>query len=161
MATSRGKQYEQKFQEQWLKTVPDSLCYRLYDTTMGYKSVVNVGDFICYRYPFIYLIDCKSNDSNTISFADIRQYEEMLKYKDIPGVIVGIMWWSIPNESIVFIPVQTLEKIKNEGKKSFNYKKMVGNPEYRSIVVPSKKLRTFLTSDYSEFVRKITNGVSD
>ena len=43
-----------------------------------------------------------------------------------------------------------MEKIKNEGLKSFNINKM--KPEdYFYLEIPSKKLRTFMKSDYSSF----------
>lgn len=44
-----------------------------------------------------------------------------------------------------------MEKIKNEGKKSYNIK-MLGNDEYSVFEIPSKKLRTFMNTDYGEFV---------
>lgn len=154
MAQSRGKKFEARFRSDWAESVPDSLCYRLIDAMAGYMGVKNVCDFICYKHPEIYLLDCKSSDANTIGFAEIRQYEEMLKYKDIEGCNVGIVWWSIPNEAVIYVPVQTLEKIKSEGGKSFNYKKMVDDPNYPCIKIPSKKLRTFLQSDYSVLVNK-------
>lgn len=145
---NRAKAFETRFKADWLRSMPQSFCYRLYDTTSGYRGISNVSDFICYSYPYIYLLDCKSSDSNTFS-VDFRQYDDMIKYKDIKGLCVGIIWWSIPNESVVFIPVQTFEQLRKEGKKSFNFKKMINDPNYKSQVIPSNKLRTYLQSDYS------------
>lgn len=145
---SRGKQFEAKFQEQWIKSVPDSMCYRLYDTMGGFKSVANVGDFICYKYPFVYLIDCKSIQGNTLPFSDLRQYEKMLEYKNITGVYTGFVVWFVDHDRVLWIPVTTMEKIKLEGLKSFNINKM--KPEdYFFLDLPSKKLRTFMDTDYS------------
>lgn len=91
MAQNKGKQFELIYKKNWVDTVPDSLCYRLMDAQGGYFGISNVGDFICYKYPFIYLIDCKTKAGNTLSFSDIRQYDKMLQYKDIKGVFVGVV----------------------------------------------------------------------
>ena len=133
--------------------MPNSVCYRLYDTTAGYHSIGNVADFICYSYPNMFMIDCKSSEGNTIGFAAIRQYDQMLKYKGIKGVHVGIVWWSIDNNKVIWVPIETLEQIKNEGKKSYNIK-MLSDPNYDSYEIPSKKLRTFMKTDYSYLVRR-------
>lgn len=151
MAQTRAKKFEQKFREDWLSTIPQSFCYRLVDVTSGYYGIRNVCDFICYKKPDIYLIDCKSSESNTIGFAAIRQFEDMLQFKDIPGVHTGIIWWSIPNDKIIWVPINTLAKIKAEGKKSFNVK-MLDDPEYECLEIPVKKLRTFLKGDYSALI---------
>ena len=91
MAQNKAKQFEIKMKAQWLDTVPDSVFYRLYDTTSGFKSISNVGDFIGYKYPLMFIIDAKTKKGNTISFSDIRQYDKMLEYKDIKGVFTGII----------------------------------------------------------------------
>ena len=100
MAVNRGKQFEDKFKHDWLLTVPGSMCYRLYDTTSGYKAISNVGDFICYKYPFVYLIDCKSTQGNTLSFNDIRQFEKMWFLAQLSGFwqkrkrnAVSVVWY--------------------------------------------------------------------
>lgn len=46
---NRGKEFEKRFADDWRESVPGSLCYRLYDVTMGYKAIANAGDFICYK----------------------------------------------------------------------------------------------------------------
>jgi len=149
--SSRGKEFEKRFESDWNKSVPDSLCYRLYDTMGGYKAISNVGDFICYKYPFIYLLDCKSIQGNTLPFSDLRQYEKMLEYKDLTGVFVGFIVWFVDHDRVLWIPVQTMEKIKNEELKSFNINKMK-QEDYFYLDLPSKKLRTFMNTDYSVLV---------
>ena len=48
-----GKQFELKFKEDFSK-IPESTIDRIYDVTTGYKSISNVCDFICYKYPNIF-----------------------------------------------------------------------------------------------------------
>ena len=70
MAVNRGKQFEAKFKEDFLK-IPNSTIDRLYDSVSGYKSVSNISDFIAYRYPFCFYIECKSHEGNTFPFAKL------------------------------------------------------------------------------------------
>lgn len=144
---SRGKKFEEKFKEQWINTVPDSVCYRLYDTTMGYKSIANVGDFLCYKFPLLFIVDCKSKEGNTLPFSDLRQYNLMLGYMGIKGVQTGFMTWFVDHDRILWIPIETMKKISDEGLKSFNINKM-SPEEYFYLDIPSKKMRTFLNSNY-------------
>lgn len=160
MAQSRGKKFEDRFKQDWLETVSDSVCYRLYDTTNGFKSIANVADFITYKYPNMFMIDCKSTDSNTLNFADIRQYSKMLEYKGISGLYVGIIWWSVKNDKVIWIPIETLEKIKKEDKKSYNIK-MLNDPNYYSFEIKSTKLRAFMKTDYSDFIRRIEEDANN
>ena len=152
MATpSRGKKFEAQFRKDWASTAPDSMCYRLIDAQGGYFGIRNAGDVICYKYPNCFVIDCKSIQGNTIGFSGLSQLDEMLKYKGITGLYLGFIVWFIDHDKIIWIPSTTLEKIRNEGKKSYNIK-MLDNPEYESLEIPSKKLRTFMTSDYSKLI---------
>lgn len=125
------------------------MVYRLYDVTMGYRGIRNIGDFICYKYPICVLLDCKSSNTNTLNFSMIRQYKDMVELSKlgVKGLFIGVVWWSIPNEKIIWIPIGTLEKIKSEGAKSFNIK-MIDTKE--CFVIPSRKKRVYLTADYSE-----------
>lgn len=152
MATqSRGKKFEARFKQDWATYVPDSFCYRLYDVTSGYYGVRGISDFICYKEPYLYLIDCKSHDGNTVSFNDFSQYESMLGVKDIPGVVAGTMIWFCERDRVIWVPIQTWEKLKLEDKKSFNIK-YVEDSNYETLEIPSKKLRTFMESDYSTLI---------
>ena len=45
-----------------------------------------------------------------------------------------------------------MEKIKKEGLKSYNIRKMLGDENYPVFEIPSYKLRTFMKSDYSELI---------
>ena len=148
MATaSRGKKYEAEFKKNWAKFVSDSFCYRLYDVTMGYSGISGVSDFICYKFPIIFLIDCKSHSGNTVSFSDFSQYDKMLEYKDVTGLVAGTMIWFADHDKEVWVPIQTWEQIKNEGKKSFNIKRL-NDSSYECFELPSKKKRVFLETDY-------------
>ena len=52
----------------------------------------------------------------------------------------------------MYIDIKTLEKLKEDGKKSYNIKMLEDN-YYEAFEIPSKKLRTFMNSDYSSFIK--------
>lgn len=151
MGESLGKKFEKKFKDDWEKTVSDSLCYRLVDVQGGYFGVSNVSDFICYRYPIIFLVECKSKLGNTFPFSDFRQYEKMLPYIGITGVKLGVVLWMIDHHKVLWIPIETFKKIKDEGGKSFNIK-MLDNPDYEVLDLNAKDLRTFMSVDYNNLI---------
>ena len=146
----RGKKFEAQFAQDWSNTFINSFGYRLHDQVTGYKITSrNPCDFICYKFPYLYLLEIKSHEGNTFPFSAFRQYEEMIKYKDITGAKVGVILWFVDHDScIVYIPIRTFIKLKEEGKKSFNVK-MINDPNYDCLLLPSKKLRTFYKTDYS------------
>ena len=116
----------------------------------------NPCDFICHKLPYLYLLETKSHEGNRFPFSAFRQYEELVKYKDLPGVVNGVILWFIDHDKVLYIPIETFIKLKEEDKKSFNIK-MVGDPNYLSYEIPSVKKIKFMTSDYS-IMEDIANG---
>ncbi len=153
MANNLGKNFETKFREQWAKTVPNSFCFRLNDQMSGYIGASkNPCDMICYQKPLLFLFELKSHKGNTFPFTAFRQYEELIQYKDIEGLKAGVILWLIELDKVLYIPIETFIKIKENDLKSFNYKVMKDDPEYVFFEIPSKKLRTFMNTDYSKLV---------
>ena len=146
-----GKQFEQIFKKNWEETVGDSFQYRLNDQMSGYMGSSNISYFICYKKPDLFLIECKTHLGNTFPFSAFRQYEGLLEWKGVSGVHAGVILWMRDHDLVLWIPVETFEKLRKEDKKSFNIK-LVGNPEYESLVLPSKKKRKFLDTDYSALI---------
>lgn len=150
---SRGKKFEERFKKDWIDSVKESFIYRLNDQMSGYMGSSNICDFICYNYPNIFIIDCKSIQGNTLPFSDLRQYDKMLEYKNIKGLYVGFIVWFVDHDRVLWIPIQTMEKIKGEGLKSFNIRKMVDPADYFFLEIPSYKMRTFMKSDYNALIK--------
>lgn len=67
MGINRGKQFEEKLKEQF-KKLPDTLCLRLYDVTMGYSNINNPCDFIVYRDGTLNLFELKAIHRKYIKF---------------------------------------------------------------------------------------------
>lgn len=147
MGLNRGKQFEKKFANDFLK-IENSSLDRLYDVTSGYKSISQISDFIGYIYPNIFYLECKTHKGNTFPLANLTQYEKLLPKVGIKGVRVGMILWMIEHDVIVYIPISSIKKMKEDGKKSFNIKMLKENT-YRIIEIPSVKKRVFLDADYS------------
>ena len=148
MANNKGKQFEQKFKQDWLKTMPDPSIDRLYDTTNGFKAIVNISYFIGYSYPNIFYLECKSHLGNTFPLANLTQYDKLITKVGIKGVRVGVILWFIDHDRVCYVPISTITKMKADYKKSVNVK-MLDDKSYNIVEIPSVKKRVFLDSDYS------------
>lgn len=145
MAISRGKQFEDKFKEDFSK-LENSSIDRLYDTMNGYKSISQVSDFIGYKYPLIFYIECKSHKGASIPMANITQYDKLKDKVGIPGVRTGVVLWLIEKDVVMYIPTSTVTKLKEDGEKSIGLRHL---DKYNIKIVPSVKKRVFMDSDYS------------
>ncbi len=148
MAISRGKQFESKLRNDFQK-VSGSFIYRLPDQVSGYKTTsANVSDFICYVMPNIFLIEAKTISGNTFPISNLSQFEKLRSYKDIPGLRKGVIIWFTEKDRVIYVPIQTIEKMKQDGKKSVNIR-TIDDDGYEYVNIPSVKKRVFLDSDYS------------
>lgn len=145
MNINRGKQFEQKFREDFLK-IPGVSLDRLYDQVSGMYGVRNICDFIVYHYPNIFYLELKSHIGNTFPLSNLSQFDKLLTKTGIGGVRVGVIIWFIDHDKIYYVPISTIKKMKDDGKKSVNIKDI---DTYRIIDIPSNKKRVFLDSDYS------------
>lgn len=148
MAQNRGKQWENKIREDWKRTVPDSFIERIYDTVNGLIGVTNICDMIGYKCPNVFLIEAKSHEGNTFPLVNLTQYDKLIKKIGITGVRVGIVLWMIDHDRVLYVPIKTIQKMKEDGKKSVNIN-TIDKDGYRYIEIPSIKKRVFLDCDYS------------
>ena len=153
--TVSGKAFEERFKQDWIKSFPDGLIVRLYDTTSGYLNIKNICDFIGYEYPNIYFLECKAHAGASIPFSKITQYDKLLEYAGLHGVRSGVVLYLYEKEKVYYIPIRTIKKMKDDGKKSIGLKAV--DEGYRIIEVPSKKLRVFMDSDYT-ILRNLEEG---
>ena len=160
MAVNRGKQFEDVVRKAFEK-VPGVSIDRLHDQTTGFKGSQNICDFIVYRKPYEYYIECKSVKGNILPFRNITetQWDELLKKVEIEGVIAGIICWWTQRDTTLFIPIQILEAEKLNGKKSirFDYENQFlgyypsGKLEIKTIKILGKKKRVFFDYWMEEF----------
>jgi len=148
MPNNKGKAFESKFKQDFLKTVPNSTIDRLYDTTNGFRAISNISDFIGYSYPTIFYLECKSKEGNTFPFQNLTQYEKLTVKVGIHGVRAGVVLWFRDHDKVLYVPISAITKMKEDGCKSINIK-MLEEKVYNIIEIPSVKKRVFLDSDYS------------
>lgn len=138
MSPNRGKQFENVIREAF-ERVPNVSIDRLHDQTNGFKGSQNICDFIVYKEPYEYYIECKSVHGNTLSIHSNpktdkhgrlhgfygaitdTQWEGLLEKSKIEGVYAGIICWWIDKDVTRFIPIEVLQKMREDGKKSIHY----------------------------------------
>ena len=159
-SSSIAKNFEQKFRVDWKRSFPDGFVFRLNDQMSGFKNVSqNPSDFICYSYPHIWFCEVKTHAGSSIPFQAMVQYDRLLKYVDIEGCFCGfIVWFYEKDEDVIYLPVETVKKLKKDGEKSFGLRHL-DNPKYPSYRVPTlKKKQVFRDSDYSVLVKYLTEN---
>lgn len=147
MAINKGKQFEKKFREDFLKSIPNSTIDRLVDSTSGYKAITNVSDFIGYKMPNIFYLECKTHQGNTFPFSNLTQYEKLTEKVGIPGVRAGVVIWFYEHDKVWYVPISTITQMMKDDKKSVNVNKDI-QLGYNIIEIPGVKKRTFIDSDY-------------
>lgn len=148
MAKNKGKQFEAKLKEDFLKSFPLGTIDRLYDSMTGYRTVSNISDFIAYNYPHIFYLEAKTHNGNTFPLVNLTQYEKLVSKVGIKGVRAGVVIWFVDHDRVVYIPISTITKMKKDGHKSVNITKLK-DQNYRYFEIPSIKKRVFMDSDYS------------
>ena len=149
MSINQGKSFELHFKENWLKCFPNTFFYRLPDQMNGYLTTSqNPCDFIAFVNRKLFLLECKSHDGASIPFSAIPQYERLLKYKDLKYVVSGVIIWFKEKDRVIWVPIQTMEKLVNDGFKSIQLK-ILDKKTYNFIEIPATKKRVFMECDYS------------
>lgn len=116
MPVNRGKQFEDVVRKAFLK-VPDVSIDRLHDQTTGYRGSQNICDFIVYRDPNEFYIECKSVHGVRLPFSNITdtQWYGLWEKSKIEGVYAGILCWFIDLDQTYFYQIQYLHDIRNGG----------------------------------------------
>ena len=149
---NRGKQFEDQVRIGF-ERVPETSVDRLIDPQNGYAGVRNICDFIVYHYPHEYYIECKSCYGNTLPFSNItkNQWQGLLEKSKYAGVVAGVVVWFIDHDTTMFIPIKTLERMRQEGAKSVNIRHQE-NLNYEHYIVPGTKKRVLFDYDFTGFL---------
>lgn len=157
MPINRGKDFERRIKESFEK-VPDVSIDRIHDQTTKFKGSTNICDFIVYKKPYEYYIECKSVHGNTLPFSNITntQWNGLLEKSKIDGVKAGIICWWVDLDTTWFIPIWVLEDARNVmGAKSINFK----HPHMIAYWtrIDGKKKRVFFDYDMNTFFKRMEN----
>lgn len=161
MATNRGKDFECVIRDAFSR-VDNTSVVRLPDPTNGYLGIRNISDFIVYNYPYQYFIECKSVHGNTLNihtnnprnkYGNIsnNQWDGMLEVSKIHGVVAGVICWWVDFDVTKFIPILSLQDMRDEGLKSIRY----DDTEHYMIPITGVKKRIFFDYDMNTFFKTI------
>ena len=125
---NRGKDFEAQVQAGFERLYGVSVD-RLPDPMAGYAGVRNICDFIVYKQPTQYYLECKSCYGNTMSihsnnpkqpYGNItkNQWEGLLEKSKIPGVRAGIFVWFIDHDVTYWLDIRLLQAWRDAGHKS-------------------------------------------
>ena len=159
MSQNRGKQFENVIRKSF-ECVEGVSIDRLNDNTAGFKGVAGICDFIVYKEPYEYYIECKSVHGASLPFRNITdtQWEGLLEKSKIEGVYAGIICWFIDKDVTKFIPIQLLDYMKQfEDVKSYSYQfgGYLLEKGMSAIELKGKKKRVFFDYDMEEFFNEV------
>ena len=148
---NRGKKFEEIIKQSFLK-VPDVSVDRLHDQMTGFKvTSANICDFIVYKKPYEYYIECKSTYGASLPFSNItdNQWNGLLEKSKIDGVFAGVICWWIDKDVTLFLPIDVLETLSCIGDKRvrFDVVTSIDNEDGAIIEISGKKKRVFF--DYA------------
>ena len=157
MSQNRGKQFENVIRKSFERVEGVSID-RLNDNTAGFKGVAGICDFIVYKEPYEYYIECKSVHGASLPFRNITdtQWEGLLEKSKIEGVYAGIICWWTQKDKTVFIPIQTLELMRTIGMKSVRYDAIDDcDRDTDMIEIKGKKKRVFFDYNMEDFFNEV------
>ena len=142
----------------------------MHDQTNGYIGSSNICDFIVFRKPFLYYIECKSVHGNTLSIHSIdkknnkevygnithKQWTGLLEKSEIDGVLAGILCWWIDQDVTKFIPIQCLKQYRDSGAKSLRFDADLqpihdNGRIFEPFIIQGKKKRVFFDYNMKQF----------
>lgn len=77
------------------------------------------------------------------------QADRLTQYSRIKGIRAGFVVWFVTHQIVVWIPIEVITKMKEDGKKSVNIKDIA---TYNIKILPSKMKKIYLQTDYSEII---------
>lgn len=165
MAQNRGKQFESVIKEAFEKVDGVSID-RLHDQTTGFKGSQNICDFVVYKKPYEYYIECKSVHGASLPFSNITdtQWNGLLEKSKIEGVFAGVICWFVDKNVTYYFDIGFLYALKTHGYKSVRYDSKVDSypPNYADdcelFMLTGKKKRVFFDYDMNQFLGDLSDA---
>lgn len=146
MAKSTGKNFEEIIGKAFEK-LPGVSIVRIPDQTMHYKDRKNVSDFIVYKYPFLYYVECKTVHGNTLPLSNVTQMDALYEKAFTSGVHPGVICWWVDKDVTRWVPIGELFIRRQQGKKSIRY----DEPIFGSKIIEGVKKRIYFDYDMKSF----------
>ena len=155
MGINRGKQFEDVVKEGF-ELVPNLTIDRIHDQTNGFKGSSNICDFIAYKKPHIFYLECKSVYGNTLPLTNItdKQWKGLLAKSKVDGAFAGVLCWFIDKDTTLFIPITALERWQNLGHKSLRFDVGIST-DLEVFPVNGVKRKVFFDYDFSELIERL------
>ena len=149
MSSNIGKEFEVRVKDAFLN-VPGVSVDRLHDQTNGFAGSWNPCDFIVYKYPYEYYIECKTVNGISLPVRNVtkNQREGLLQKAGVPGVFAGIVCWWRPVNVTKFIPIWNFELARLHGNKHYRYDWTNDNGV---VEIHGRKKRVFFEYDMGRF----------
>lgn len=163
MAENRGKRFEQQVKADFEKIRGVSID-RIHDQTTGFAGSTNVADFIVYRYPFQFYVECKSVHGNTFPLSNLtdNQFKGLYAKSNIPGVYAGVLCWWVDKDITRYIPIEAIKEMKDDDYKSIRFDwdgYFVDGIHYNFPEIEGEKKRVFFNYDMTSFFEGVhSNG---
>lgn len=159
MSQNRGKEFEDVFKSA-VEKVNGTAIIRIHDQMSGYIGSKNPCDFLIYKSPYLYPIECKSVHGNRLPMTNITdfQYKELRKMGKIKGVIAGVVCWYIDRDVTLFLPIGTICALRYNGAKSISYE-IKDDPEFLTFEIIGRKKRIFFEYDMDNFFHTIEKHI--
>ena len=105
------------------------------------------------------MVECKATKGSSINFSKIPQYERLLKFKGLTKVFPGVVIWFYDKDRVFWVSIEEMERMRMDGEKSIGLRMLDFEKPYKKayniIEIPSKKIRTFMESDYQYLVKEL------
>ena len=153
MASTTSKNLGKKFEEiigNGFRAIRDVSVDRIPDQTMHYKDRANVSDFIVYKYPHQYYVECKSIRGNRLPFTKIPQLEALWNKEVMTsGVKAGVICWWIDKDVTRWLPIESLVEKKVSGAKSIAFDEPISGSKY----ITGRKKKVYFEYNMLSFFR--------
>ena len=144
-----GKNFEAIIGDSF-RAMTDVSVDRIPDQTMKFKDRKNVSDYIVYKYPHQYYVECKSVHGNILPIANITQLEPLWEKEVLTkGVKSGVMCWWVDKDITRWIPVEEIVKRKADGKKSIRFDEDIEG----SKTIAGRKKKVYFEYDMKTFFK--------
>ena len=152
MPINKGKAFEKVIYSCFQRVKGVSID-RVHDQTTHYKGSTNICDFIVYREPYEYYIECKTTHSRSWPIQNLSdsQLEGMLEKSQIRGVAAGVIIWFIEHDTTMYLPIEVVAECKKNGMKSIRCDFM--HPD--RILLCGERRRTYFTYYMKDFLNQL------
>ena len=151
MPVNRGKQFEKVIQKT-LEAVEEVDCLRLYDQVSGFVEVSkNPCDFIVYKYPYEYYVECKTIHGASIPITNLVQLDRLQQRCTKKGLFGKFIIWFVDKQETYWVDYKYIRMCLTLNYKSINHTVLFEASKENNLVklIPATYARVFGKYDLS------------